>query len=879
VAFGRETVGTAYVRILADGTGLPKSIRDEMDDLDPVFEDKGEEHSRAYTEGFNAQNKKDRNLEKGLRAKIDRAFGQIDADTQLLARGLEEKIQRGIVAGLDDDKLGGRAQRVGEKVAKNMSEGLSRTGVLPGNIRGQIDKALAEVMDADEFERKFRRNMAEIEVDARNAFDGASESIRDYGHHLRTVTHNIEEFSQKDHLKKWFRDIERGVTSGRNVLDRLGDSLDTAGNKVGKAFGRGSRNDLLNFFGAFVQAPVEILARVVRGIGGLADEGRRLKDVFGQAGGGFSGLGALSKELAPLAGNIFAVGGAIAGLILILGPVAGLISGIVGAIVALGSAVSFALSAGLGVLGGLLAPIAFGLATVGLAFIGLDDKMKKGLKESLKGTIDQFKELKTVAAGGIVAGITDSADDIEGSFKNITPLIKDVSDAIGDVIGQFAKASNSPGFRTFVRAMQQFIPDAIRTMGTVARNVFAGIGGLLRGLAPITMDFLGWLSGVTSEFAEWANSAGGQAGIVRFMSRAADSAQELWDLITTVGEAIGKVLFSDDAREGGNDLLQSMTESVQQFIDYLDTHPGAIKKWIGDGVRIAKEVGNAVRGILDIFNALDTPENRKLASQIFGGLASGLHGASVAIDRVNGAFGALKSVLPSIPFASTISDLVSIGRKGDDAWRALKSGAQGIVQPIRNALASIVGKFLDLVGVFVTGAAKAFGWMPKIGPRLRAAAADFEKFKNDVNRSLRGVTPTVKTDYSIVGSKAALDDIADLQWEWNQVPRSVTTSYIIKMSGHAPRSASGGVFVGPQTRLIGEDGPEAVVPLNRPLGLVDPAVRSLSAIAQGKAAFSETNTNNSRSINVGGLTIVTPAKDPAAVAREAVNRLAAASYF
>lgn len=48
-----------------------------------------------------------------------------------------------------------------------------------------------------------------------------------------------------------------------------------------------------------------------------------------------------------------------------------------------------------------------------------------------------------------------------------------------------------------------------------------------------------------------------------------------------------------------------------------------------------------------------------------------------------------------------------------------------------------------------------------------------------------------------------------------------------------PPTATGGTFAGPQKRLIGEAGPEAVVPLRRPLSQVDPSVRWLSAIAQG----------------------------------------------
>lgn len=56
-----------------------------------------------------------------------------------------------------------------------------------------------------------------------------------------------------------------------------------------------------------------------------------------------------------------------------------------------------------------------------------------------------------------------------------------------------------------------------------------------------------------------------------------------------------------------------------------------------------------------------------------------------------------------------------------------------------------------------------------------------------------------------------------------------------KILGGLAKTATGGVFDGEQARIIGEAGPEAVVPLRRSLSQVDPSVRWLSALAQGKA--------------------------------------------
>jgi hypothetical protein len=51
----------------------------------------------------------------------------------------------------------------------------------------------------------------------------------------------------------------------------------------------------------------------------------------------------------------------------------------------------------------------------------------------------------------------------------------------------------------------------------------------------------------------------------------------------------------------------------------------------------------------------------------------------------------------------------------------------------------VVDRFLDMAGWIVHAAAGAFGWIPGIGPKLKDAAKAFDKFRDNVNRSLAGV--------------------------------------------------------------------------------------------------------------------------------------------
>jgi acyl-coenzyme A thioesterase PaaI-like protein len=90
--------------------------------------------------------------------------------------------------------------------------------------------------------------------------------------------------------------------------------------------------------------------------------------------------------------------------------------------------------------------------------------------------------------------------------------------------------------------------------------------------------------------------------------------------------------------------------------------------------------------------------------------------------------------------------------------------------------------------------------------------------------------------------------------------------------------ARGGIVLGPVTATVGESGAEAIVPLNRPLSQVDPSVRVLSAIAQGKMpGFSAGGvvTNAGRTVTVapGAIVVQTQVENPRRVAEAVLDRM------
>lgn len=88
---------------------------------------------------------------------------------------------------------------------------------------------------------------------------------------------------------------------------------------------------------------------------------------------------------------------------------------------------------------------------------------------------------------------------------------------------------------------------------------------------------------------------------------------------------------------------------------------------------------------------------------------------------------------------------------------------QGVFTSLRDTLTGVVagafryvtGVFLGFVGAILDGAARAFGWVPELGDKLRNAAAEFNTFRDNVNRSLSGIndkTITVRAITTGIGA-------------------------------------------------------------------------------------------------------------------------------
>lgn len=209
----------------------------------------------------------------------------------------------------------------------------------------------------------------------------------------------------------------------------------------------------------------------------------------------------------------------------------------------------------------------------------------------------------------------------------------------------------------------------------------------------------------------------------------------------------------------------------------------------------------------------------------------------------------------------------SAGQWFSDGWNGLvKWFTQTFVEPTKTAWRSFVNFWTVEVPAWFNRMVSAFQ------NGLNRLIAPFTGFFGDVQRNWNNF-------WSSLGTAA--------NNAWNTV-RSVVDRIVAKIREIASNPfgaignlfsgqgfASGGVLMGPRRILAGEAGPEAIVPLSRPLNQVDPSVRALSAIAQGLTPMAGGGVVGGRSITfASGAFQINGALDPQRTALTVANRIA-----
>lgn len=403
--------------------------------------------------------------------------------------------------------------------------------------------------------------------------------------------------------------IDRSVRRTTRSLDRLwGSSL------------RGSRNDFLNFFGAVSEGIERVLGRALgAGLGRLGSSIEVLGDSFLYVGGrasdfaqglvdvgasiqrfGTGGLDGLIIQIASLAAGLTAVR-------FLAGGVAAAISGLAAATTALAVGIGGAL------LGGLTALIpVLGAAIVG--FVGVSSAITTLANDSeeLFDPLDRvLQELSDAAASGMADRLGGQIRDLADILSGMAPVLEDLGGVFSSwVDDQIAIFGPSGPLQGAFQSIADSIGGLFEGVLDLVSNFSAALVGLFGAAAPAAQRLLDAINGVVVTFAAWVNSAEGSQAVNEFLDTALDLLGQIWDIAGNVGD-IFRELF-DAGSDSAGDLLQSLQDVTDEMAEWLgdDANRDALITWFEDGVAIARDFGDVLRGVLDVFDQLDNAASR-----------------------------------------------------------------------------------------------------------------------------------------------------------------------------------------------------------------------------------------------------------------------------
>lgn len=913
-----ELVGEAYVRIHADTTFMRRAIKRAA-----------EADAKDYTKSFSKRVEAiaDQEVRRGREAlaraialqdfsQFERQFGSV----RKAVRGVREEM----ASLIDKNLLYARDVGVIENALKKWE--------VPAQMREDMDRAHEAALKYDAqlertHEAALRVNKA-YEAQVRLGTQMAEAQDKLELEHLTSSFHNLSTAVRRDNkereraigllhrhglaIDEVAQSLVRDHSAAGRLLtktEQLNQRFTTFGIVTGRLFGKGSRNNFLNFIGSAIGGIASLTLKMGTLIGPITLVGRSIGEmidtfkVLRVSGNGLVGSlgGALGTGLKSAAGGLAGLAAAAAVLVTLLPMVAAGFSLLAGSLVSIAGALS------LGVIGGLLAVVpaalagAAGIGTMILAIIEMkrEGSAAKKSMEALNSTWKKTLRGLRPELAGVAKAVNDSLGPLITNF--LDPLVNGLALALRDVIKQFGQVMNSKQMKGFLDIWETALPAAFESFGKGLNNLLAGLFAfftpVLSQAADLTMGF----EKLTDRFLKWATSAKGQNEIADFMDTAWEAANSLWSILGNVVSIIGNLFNVGTTEGGGQSFLDYLDDITERFNTFLESPEGktAVKDFFTDVKKFMVEAKDTLEGLAKTFDELDTKEARDALISLADGINTLIDAFSRMVGWIQTGQILLGAIANPAGFATGAMKLLAgafdegsvAGQKFHEAmtslnsaWTSIQLGFAKMNLFIITGIAALNTAFWDWASNAISTAAAAFGWVPGLGPKLQAAAATVGRFKDDSNAHLARVKKDLEIKVKTLEAEQRVQRLTQLI---NSVTdRSVTVTanvrYVYSGLKNGSRPTVGGITVNaagsvadrPTIGIYGEAGPEAIVPLRRPLSMVDPSVRALSAIAQGKATPSGTG----RAITVmpGAIVVHSNSADAGLVAQSVVDRLAAA---
>ena len=545
---------------------------------------------------------------------------------------------------------------------------------------------------------------------------------------------------------------------------------------------------------------------------------------------------------------------------------------------------------------------------IGEAFAGITD----AFTDVLKGR--GWEAFMTAIEGPLSRALEDVGEAfsfiMEGAFNFMAataPLAEGIAGAFRDWAKSWADMQekmrgSGETLETFTR-LKDALKAVVDLIGSVASTMSTVLGAAL----PFGISMVETLTQMIDDFDAFLAKPEGKTALDDWLRNGTAMMGALGGLIADLGTTLGSLV----------------TEETSASFALLAENLGEIVKWLGALILAAAEsglldsVGTALVGILEALEPLIKPfgDLLELLGDVF----------DVAFEYLNPILEDLAELLGGV-VSDTVAALSPLVDELAAALDPLEPIVAGIIESFKDFWEQNKEKILTglttLFEMILEDVVPAFiGMWEAIGPLIESLLDLAEELLNDeetmnsLKAAFKLLIGVIKVAFwvveTLIGWITSLVDVLDgplklaintspiltlVKWFDKvstsiQIAKDKLASLITKLKRGIPLPdfsggislnnilsgfglASGALLNGPTLNVAGEDGAEAVVPLDRALSRVAPEVRTLSAIAQGKEVPGDTN-SRSITIEAGAIVVSAPESDVALVAESVLDRIVA----
>lgn len=527
--------------------------------------------------------------------------------------------------------------------------------------------------------------------------------------------------------------------------------------------------------------------------------------------------------------------------------------------------------------------------------------------------------------GEVGTGIANLIAALTAFFAPILPYAQKISAAFERMTQDFLGWTMSAEGQNSIASFMERAYDAAKALGQILVNVTVAIAKTFDiGTQSGGQSFLDYLVELTAKWREWVGSPEGQNTLREWFDQAREAGKKVFTIIGDVFK-----FFQDLDTETARKDLQTFLTSLESMGDSLAT----VAEAITTTEQVFDEFGSFLSGFteangddltvligyMEAFGEAVNTDFREGLSQmgaIFAQIGADLQ---TSYDQISGGLTSFWEFITTPPDLSSITGFIT--QPFTTAQFEVVGALIYLQQQIGTYLTGIPPLVLQwlsglpaaLLFPFQTGAALLLAelatlpgrigtWLSQAPTTVRATLADIvnllpEPFRTgaqqviaaldrgiaDIRGRLGGWASIAAGAVSgVIGAltspfETALSRINEILGQITAAAARIPGVGAVADLLNGNRNAAGGIVLGTQWiapgQIAGEAGREAIVPLDRPLSLIDPSVRALAAFAQGKS-LDNANTSGGTTILPGAISVTVPNADPLAAAQAMLDRLA-----